>query len=387
MKEGRSYLEDLSGSDNVDPEALAILSSSIQSVYGDRVWYKRLEKVAARPPDEEALERMKSTIDRWDCLPIHIKEYKSYFDEEGRVINKPKFQRRLFYGGASPAVRVSAWKFMFGLWPWDSTVKERAELDKTRLMEYTLYKSQWQNVTEAQAKRFKEYRERLNGIDKDVPRTDRHLPIYEADDSIYLKKMHQILMTYTFYNFDLGYVQGMNDLLSVIIALIATNEEFTLGKECEVFWCFAGLMEKVQSNFYLDHRGLFADFQRISDILKIADPVFYKYLEKAGCMGEYLKGKQSLHPMYCLSWVLLCFKRDFEFETVPRLWDALWSGHKGDDFRLYFAAATLLSMRENIVTEKISSDELLMMVNNAAGTLALDTLLVAAERLYNAQHK
>lgn len=47
-------------------------------------------------------------------------------------------------------------------------------------------------------------------------------------------------MTYVMYNFDLGYVQGMSDLLSPILCL--------LDNEVDAFWCFVGFMDKVVSN-------------------------------------------------------------------------------------------------------------------------------------------
>jgi hypothetical protein len=49
--------------------------------------------------------------------------------------------------------------------------------------------------------------------------------------------LSDILMTYVMYNFDLGYVQGMSDLLSPILCVM-TNE-------VDAFWCFVGFMDKV----------------------------------------------------------------------------------------------------------------------------------------------
>lgn len=46
-------------------------------------------------------------------------------------------------------------------------------------------------------------------------------------------------MTYVMYNFDLGYVQGMSDLLSPLL--------LQLRDEVDTFWCFVGFMNKVVS--------------------------------------------------------------------------------------------------------------------------------------------
>ena len=55
----------------------------------------------------------------------------------------------------------------------------------------------------------------------------------------------QILLTYVMYNFDLGYVQGMSDLLAPILFVMD-------GNEVDAFWCFVGFMDRVKANFDFD---------------------------------------------------------------------------------------------------------------------------------------
>lgn len=68
-------------------------------------------------------------------------------------------------------------------------------------------------------------------------RTDRTHPYYSGDNNAHLVQLYDILMTYVMYNFDLGYVQGMSDLLSPILCL--------MDNEVDAFWCFVGFMNKV----------------------------------------------------------------------------------------------------------------------------------------------
>lgn len=58
-----------------------------------------------------------------------------------------------------------------------------------------------------QAKKFAKFRERKSRVDKDVVRTDRTLPFYAGDDNPNVEALRSILITYSFYNFDLGYCQ------------------------------------------------------------------------------------------------------------------------------------------------------------------------------------
>ena len=50
-------------------------------------------------------------------------------------------------------------------------------------------------------------------------------------------------MTYVMFNFDLGYVQGMSDLLAPIMVV--------MNDEVDSFWCFVGYMAKIESNFLM----------------------------------------------------------------------------------------------------------------------------------------
>lgn len=70
-----------------------------------------------------------------------------------------------------------------------------------------------------------------------MQRTDRNHSCFEGDENQNLIMMKDILMTYNMFNFDLGYVQGMSDLLSPIMVI--------MENEVDSFWCFSGYMDKI----------------------------------------------------------------------------------------------------------------------------------------------
>jgi hypothetical protein len=70
--------------------------------------------------------------------------------------------------------------------------------------------------------------------------------------------LHDILVTYSFYNFDLGYCQGMSDLLSPIL--------YVIEDESEAFWCFAALMERMAPNFHRDQNGMHSQLMALSKV-------------------------------------------------------------------------------------------------------------------------
>lgn len=142
--------------------------------------------------------------------------------------------------GVTPSLRKSVWKYLLNYYSWESTQKERDQVTKDKKEEYYRMKTQWMTMTKMQEDNFSDYRERKSLIEKDVNRTDRAYDFYAGDNNPHLQLLNDILMTYVMYNFDLGYVQGMSDLLSPILYL--------LQDEVDAFWCFVGFMEKVVSN-------------------------------------------------------------------------------------------------------------------------------------------
>jgi len=103
-------------------------------------------------------------------------------------------------------------------------------------------------------------------VDKDVVRTDRTTAFFQDLEGPNLRQLNDILVTYTFFNFDLGagntsappylclfyglasdltsctplflgYVQGMNDLLSPTMMI--------MQDEVDSFWCFKGIMDNM----------------------------------------------------------------------------------------------------------------------------------------------
>lgn len=71
-------------------------------------------------------------------------------------------------------------------------------------------------------------------MDESMPNPD---PIMNVGTNENLEILKSILCTYNEFNTELGYVQGMSDLLSPLYAVI---EEEPLA-----FWAFAGFMDRM----------------------------------------------------------------------------------------------------------------------------------------------
>lgn len=131
-------------------------------------------------------------------------------------------------------------------YPWNCTKAERQRIISQKNDDYFSMKLQWKTMTKIQEDNFTDYRERKSQIEKDVSRTDRTVEFYAGDNNPNLQILNDILMTYVMYNFDLGYVQGMSDLLAPILHLMQS--------EVDAFWCFVGFMNRLVCIYFVPKR-------------------------------------------------------------------------------------------------------------------------------------
>jgi hypothetical protein len=75
--------------------------------------------------------------------------------------------------------------------------------------------------------------------EKDVARTDRNLEFFSGDGNSWTEVLRHILMTYVMSNFNLGYVQGMSDILAPIL--------MEVQDEVMAFWLFSKFMDRIVS--------------------------------------------------------------------------------------------------------------------------------------------
>ena len=216
--------------------------------------------------------------------PLYQLDWELHIDNDGVVTEVPVLLEKIFRGGCEDVIRSEVWKYLLGYYQWHQPTEIRDANKKARVEEYFRYRNptlksntvststslfrmklQWKSMSEDQQNRFAGFRERKSQIEKDIGRTDRSHPHYVGDNNPNVALLQvktdildywrsrnlnnlifnqDILMTYVMYNFDLGYVQGMSDLLSPIL--------FVMKNEVDAFWCFVGFMDRVASNFEFD---------------------------------------------------------------------------------------------------------------------------------------
>ncbi|KAK1126256.1 hypothetical protein K0M31_004888 [Melipona bicolor] len=297
-------------------------------------------------------------------MPLSQEQWNKFKDSEGRILNPQEVKDIIFHGGITPSLRFEVWKFLLNYYPWNSTHIERLELKKRKTDEYFAMKLQWRSMTLVQENNFSDYRDRKNLIEKDVNRTDRTHPYYSGDNNPHLAQLSDILMTYVMYNFDLGYVQGMSDLLSPILCLMES--------EVDAFWCFVGFMEKVSPNFEVDQAGMKTQLCQLYTLLSTTDPQ----------LAYYLNNHDSGNMFFCFRWLLVLFKREFNAVDIMKLWEVLWTDLPCKNFHLLICAAILNTERNVLMENHYGLTEILKHINDLSNHIDLSSTLSKAEGIY-----
>ncbi|XP_054908055.1 TBC1 domain family member 17 [Poeciliopsis prolifica] len=293
-----------------------------------------------------------------------LDQWEEFLDSEGRVNDPEKIKDLVFRGGITPNLRKEVWKFLLGFYPWKSTSKEREEILRVKTDEYFRMKVQWKSVSEEQEMRNSLLRGYRSLIERDVNRTDRNNTFFSGNDNPGLTLLHDVLMTYCMYNFDLGYVQGMSDLLSPIL--------FVTQNEVESFWCLTGFMDLVHQNFEESQEAMKQQLLQLSILLKALDPE----------LCDFLDSQDSGSLCFCFRWLLIWFKREFSFEDILILWEVLWTQLPCDNFHLLIACSILESQRGELIGSDHDFNTILKHINELTMKLDLQSVLLEAEAIY-----
>ncbi|KAG0372155.1 GTPase activating protein [Mortierella sp. AD032] len=343
--------------------------------------------------------------------PLSPMNWFSFFDEHGRLkVSEAHVREVVFRGGIEHDIRIEVWKFFLGIYPWNSSEAERVALRASKAEEYYALKREW--FDDASTQDDEAFQEQKLRIEKDVHRTDRTisffasetLPNFSGDftgvgSNENLELLKDILLTYNIWaakssserstptskvstlssgdsasqaessspaepNLLEGYVQGMSDLLAPVFAV--------MGDEVMGFWAFVGVMEKTKKNFYRDQVGMQSQLETLCKMIQVLDPKLYKHLEKC----------EALNLFFCFRWLLIWFKREFEWVDIMRLWEVLFSDHLSTQFQLFVAMAILDKHRDVMIDHLQGFDEILKYVNDLSMTIDLEESLQNAEVLY-----
>lgn len=158
---------------------------------------------------------------------------------------------------------------------------------------------------------------------------------------MHMEQMKDLLLTYNEYNKELGYVQGMSDLLAPIYAVIQDD--------AIAFWAFQHFMDRMERNFLRDQSGMRMQLTTLDQLVHFMDPKLWGHLEKA----------DSTNFFFFFRMLLVWYKREFPWMDILRLWEALWTDYQTSSFHLFVALAILEKHRDVIMNHLKHFDEVL----------------------------
>jgi hypothetical protein len=154
--------------------------------------------------------------------------------------------------------------------------------------------------------------------------------------------MKDMLLTYNEYNRDLGYVQGMSDLLAPIYAV--------MQDDAVAFWGFQHFMDRMERNFLRDQSGMRKQLLTLDHLVQLMDPKLYMHLQSA----------DSTNFFFFFRMLLVWYKREFQWLDVLHLWEGLWTDYLTSGFHLFVALAILEKHRDVIMEHLKHFDEVLI---------------------------
>jgi len=195
----------------------------------------------------------------------------------------------------------------------------------------------------------------IDDINKDIIRTKsinslevvnniRNLTnrIEEDTNNPHLDILVRILFIYAKQNPSIGYVQGMNEIVSKIYQCYLNDNNFLFSShlEADTYNSFSIFMGKIK-NIYLRDRdfkmnGIKYQLNKIKFILKLLENDIYTCFEK---------NKLEL-DLFCFRWIAVIFAQDIDIPHIYRLWDFIILENDPYDF-LNFVCVSVLRLKKD----------------------------------------
>uniref|UniRef100_A0A3B3QTQ8 Small G protein signaling modulator 1 n=1 Tax=Paramormyrops kingsleyae TaxID=1676925 RepID=A0A3B3QTQ8_9TELE len=187
----------------------------------------------------------------------------------------------------------------------------------------------------------------LHRIEKDVQRCDRNFWYFTPAN---LEKLRNIMCSYVWQHLEIGYVQGMCDLLAPLLVI--------LDDEAMAFSCFTELMKRMNQNF--PHGGAMdTHFANMRSLIQILDSELFELMHQN---GDYT------HFYFCYRWFLLDFKRELVYDDVFAVWETIWAAKytSSSHFVLFIALALVELYRDIILENNMDFTDIIKFFNEMA---------------------
>ncbi|XP_040311456.1 small G protein signaling modulator 2 isoform X4 [Herpailurus yagouaroundi] len=184
----------------------------------------------------------------------------------------------------------------------------------------------------------------LHRIDKDVQRCDRNYWYFTPPN---LERLRDVMCSYVWEHLDVGYVQGMCDLLAPLLVILDDDQL--------AYSCFSHLMKRMSQNFP-NGGAMDTHFANMRSLIQILDSELFELMHQN---GDYT------HFYFCYRWFLLDFKRELLYEDVFAVWEVIWAARhiSSEHFVLFIALALVEAYREIIRDNNMDFTDIIKFFN------------------------
>ncbi|CAG2216537.1 TBC1 domain family member 16 [Mytilus edulis] len=336
----------------------------LAEIFKDWNLFAQDQSKESRPYKQFLIVRPQLTDDQ--CHPeegvysmVDDEMWKRHMIVDGQIEEDYQLRKHIFFGGLEPGLRHEAWPFLLHYYPYDSTFDEREHIRNDRYIEYQNIRKQRESMNDEEQEQF--WRRIQSTVEKDVIRTDRSHSYFKGEDNPNIEVLQNILLNYAVANPQLGYTQGMSDLLAPVLAEIQN--------EADAYWCFVGLMQRTLFVSSPKDNDMDKQLNYLKELLLMMQSDFYYHLNRLG--------EDAME----LLWILLCFKREFPEVDALRIWEACWSHYQTDYFHLFICVAIVSIYGDDVIDQGLPSDEILLHFSSLAMHMNGDLVLRKARGL------
>ena len=300
----------------------------------------------------------------FEHLILHIKSYLKLHSTSSKEKNKieiltdflknnkfdNKILKQIIKNGIPnnlPCLRAMIWKTLIGYYPINDLVNwKKITLDHFNSYQTLkkFYKDFPNNLSDKNDLKI------LMQINKDFPRTRTEINFFNEKskfnkDETNYDILRRILFIFAKRNQELGYVQGMNEIVAIIYYIYSLDENVYLKPfvESETFYSFEILLQEIKPIFMLqnvNYSQLFITMQikQINDILKETAPDLLNYFNQINLVMD----------VFLMRWLIVLFAQEFTFEAAISFWDRLFTQKNKMNFICYISAAILVINKKKL---------------------------------------
>ncbi|XP_053219225.1 small G protein signaling modulator 1 isoform X8 [Podarcis raffonei] len=270
------------------------------------------------------------------------------FLQDSTSYEEKELLRLVYFGGVQHEIRKAVWPFLLGHYRFGMSEAERKQSSQSGSSgPQNLTRLQSDSSGSTQPELLDMYTVNLHRIEKDVQRCDRNYWYFSPAN---LEKLRNIMCSYVWHHIDIGYVQGMCDLLAPLLVI--------LDDEAIAFSCFTELMKRMNQNF--PHGGAMdTHFANMRSLIQILDSELFELMHQN---GDYT------HFYFCYRWFLLDFKRELVYNDVFSVWETIWAAAQisSSHYVLFIALALVEVYRDIILENNMDFTDIIKFFNEMA---------------------